>query len=452
MALRPSIRSPSPFLTAAILLAAVGIGALAWAGRERLAARGLFPNSDFLTYYKAGAMVRTGIAGRALYPEASPGESAVSRMFGVDRAAIRDLNRRLPSVSRLPEDTYQGFAYPPFAALLFVPFTWLPVEAAGVVWRVILVLLSAWALHRLWKVLTERGVPAPVATGIMLACVATWPFVYSLRMGQAGQLLFVAVAIAMAAVARGRFAAAGAALALGALIKLLPAIALPVFFRGATRRAWLSAALVGVAGLLAAAPFVSPFVAARYFASLAPHLHTAAGRANNQSVLGLVSHLTMSPESRSRLLEHPELMPDAVAIASRVAAAGLTLLALGACAGIVARSTQVQRRPLTAAVAIMAAIAPLVTPLSWPFTYVMALPAYALGLAWLYGDSRLGVVPRVAVAAGLQLLWLFPPTALPEDFGRTAVERVLLNPTVFAGAATAVLAWAWGRAGERRAA
>ena len=73
-----------------------------------------------------------------------------------------------------------------------------------------------------------------------------------------------------------------------------------------------------------------------------------------------------------------------------------------------------------------------------------ALVVYALWLGTLAARGRrAGPWPWLG-AAGLQLLWLVPPTGLPGTLGGSPAARLLLNPTFYAGVAVMALAWRWG--------
>lgn len=434
-----------PVAFAGVLLLAA-IGTLLWTGRSRLAAVGWFPNSDFHTYYKAGAMVRLGLAREVLYPRAVPGESPMLHLFRPDPAELERVNRLLPDHLRVPDNTYGGFAYPPFPAVIMVPLSLLQVEVAGLVWRGILLVLSGaglWALHRV--LVGHLGVSSPRAIIILLACVVTWPFLFSIRMGQAGQLVFVATAFTILALASNRLRLAGVALGLGALIKLFPVLVLVLFWRPAHRRviAWSVATIL--VGTAATSLIVSPLEVVRFYRDLGPFLHQGTGVLNNQSLTGFVVHMGMSPSLREELLDDPSVMPSPLRIGARLATTALLLAAIWVCA------RPGRRRPAEAGsngilfdAALLSTVAVLASPLSWPYTFVGALVAYALWLGTLAARGRSAGPWPILGAACLQLLWLIPPNGLPATWGANPAARLLLNPTFYAGAAVMVLMWRWG--------
>lgn len=430
----------------AVVLLLAAVGTLLWSGRSKLATVGWFPNSDFHTYYKAGAMVRLGLARDGLYPPPAPGESPMFHLFKADAAELERVNRLLPEHLQVPAHTYGGFAYPPFPALMMVPLSLLPVEVAGLVWRGLLLVLSGaglWALHRV--LVGNLGVSPLQSIAILLACVVTWPFLFSIRMGQAGQLVFVSAAFTVFALASNRLGLAGVALGLGALIKLFPAVVLVLFWRPAHRRVIAWAVATMLAGTAATSLFVSPFDVVRFYRDLGPYLHQGTGGLNNQSLTGFLVHMGMSPASRAGLIDDPTLMPLPLRLGARLATTALLLGAIWVCARPGRRRvTEAGSNGMLFDVALLSTVAVLASPLSWPYTFVGALVAYALWLGTIAARGRgAGPWPFLGAVA-LQLLWLVPPNALPATWGATPAARLLLNPTFYAGAAVLWLMWRWG--------
>lgn len=117
-----------------------------------------------------------------------------------------------------PLDVYR---YPPGVAPAFVPLTWVPEWAAGLLWRgfnaaLFLAGLGAWVRHGLPRPLT------PGESGAVFALAAPLAFP-SLNNGQANPVIIAALLLgATAAAARSRGIRAGSWLALAAAVKVYP--------------------------------------------------------------------------------------------------------------------------------------------------------------------------------------------------------------------------------------
>jgi hypothetical protein len=147
-----------------------------------------------------------------------------------------------------PLDMYRN---PPWVAAAFVPFTWVPVKAASLLWlglstAVFLVALVTWVRH---------GLPRPLSAGesgavFVLAALLVFS---SLNNGQTNLILTGFLLLGATAAARGSGPAAGLWLALAAGIKLFPAAAGLLVAAAFPRRVlpWFVLALAAVA----AAPF-----------------------------------------------------------------------------------------------------------------------------------------------------------------------------------------------------
>src|SRR6266540_1987830 len=107
------------------------------------------------------------------------------------------------------------YLYPPPFAIAMIPFTWLPPGTGPAAWTVVLALAFAAGV---WLLPVSRNVRW---TTLLLAGLC-WPFLYSIKLGQVGPLLFLAFVAGWRW--RDRPAALGIAIAAGALIKLQPAL------------------------------------------------------------------------------------------------------------------------------------------------------------------------------------------------------------------------------------
>jgi hypothetical protein len=136
------------------------------------------------------------------------------------------------------------YQYPPPFVLLALPFSLLGFDAGNWAWIAFLVLCFAggtWLLP----------VRAELRWGILLAGMVSWPFIFGVRIGQVGPILYLLFALGWRFLDRP--GVVGAVVAAGTLVKLQPAVVLGWLF---LRRQWTAllaaaAVLAGVAGFAA---------------------------------------------------------------------------------------------------------------------------------------------------------------------------------------------------------
>lgn len=139
------------------------------------------------------------------------------------------------------------YYYPPLVAALVAPLTQLPVIAAAWVWNMAnaAAVVAGTALllgERRWR---AQGL---LAWGLTAAFVPTLATLYA---GQISGLLYLSVAAAIVAHERGRPMAAGAAVAFGAALKVVPVVLIGYFaWRGDWRA--VAGSLVGAAVIVVA--------------------------------------------------------------------------------------------------------------------------------------------------------------------------------------------------------
>ena len=173
--------------------------------------------------------------------------------LGYDFQAYVGAAHRLLDGARLYDPAVSvagGFAiylYPPPFAFAMLPFAILPATAGLWLWLggLIAAFLAGAAL---------LPVRREVRWAIVLLAGLSWPFLYSVKLGQVGPLLFLAFAAGWRALDRPW--PLGSAIASGALIKVQPALLL-VWAAATSRR---RAAVAGVAVAAVAAAVVTPFV------------------------------------------------------------------------------------------------------------------------------------------------------------------------------------------------
>jgi alpha-1,2-mannosyltransferase len=169
--------------------------------------------------------------------------------LGFDTRAYLDAARRLLDGQQLYDPSIEragaaGLYYysPPFT-LLAVPFALLPAPFDVIGWTATIVIAFAIGVALL-------PVPREVRWLVVLLAGLSWPFAYAVKLGQVGPILFLGFAVGWRWLDRpGRL---GAAIAIGTIVKLQPAVLL--VWAALTRR-WMaiavSLAVLAVAGTLA---------------------------------------------------------------------------------------------------------------------------------------------------------------------------------------------------------
>ncbi|MDQ1748674.1 MAG: alpha,2-mannosyltransferase [Frankiaceae bacterium] len=313
------------------------------------------------------------------------------------------------------------FTYPPFAALLAVPLSWLPFTAAGILWTLgelaCTVALTAIGFRALRP---RAGRWWPLLLGLLAGLVQlTLPFRDEVKFGQVDELLALLVAVDCL---RDRRRTGGVLVGVATAVKLTPAVfVVYLLVRGRRRAAATAAATFAACTLLAAA--VLPGDSDRYWTDVLFHterLRSNAGTAN-QSLRGMWLRA---------LPGHDHGVTAAwLACAAAVAAVGLW------------RARAMSRRgDELAAVALVGLVAVLVSPVSW-IHHLVWLPLVLGVLVGAGRDLRRVVLAiTVWVFFVLSVPWLgshaaasrsFVPLGriVQDGFGLMAVVLVLWLPT-----------------------
>jgi hypothetical protein len=169
--------------------------------------------------------------------------------FGYDFQAYHLAGRRVldggPLYDMRPELTGElgFFYYPPPFALVAIPFALLPLVPATWLWVAVLMaaFLGGVAL---------MPVARTVKWAIVLLAGLSWPFVYALKLGQVGAILFLAFVVGWRWLRDDR--ALGASAAVGAAVKLQPGLVLAwALVRGRWRAVAWGVLALGVLALAA---------------------------------------------------------------------------------------------------------------------------------------------------------------------------------------------------------
>jgi len=267
------------------------------------------------------------------------------------------------------------FTYPPFAALLFLPLSWLPWGVVRVGWQ----LLSIGCLYWIARCSLRLVAPAaPRRHALLWTAAAMWiePVRTTFNYGQVNIVL---VAVLLTALTAARDVLGGLGVGLAASVKLMPAIGALYFLacRRYAAAAWAALWFAATVGLMFV---VAPTSSGQYWL----HLLGDAGRigpvgsAINQSLRGALARsagfdVAMGPQWVVAVLLATVLAAVAVRAAVR---AGDTM----------------------AAVIVVQFYGLLVSPISWSHHWVWVVPA----LIWL-AHGPVAQRPLVRTAA---LLWL----------------------------------------------
>jgi alpha-1,2-mannosyltransferase len=300
----------------------------------------------------------------------------------------------------LTDDFPLPFTYPPFAALLMLPLSWIPLVVLKYLWHAGSLLALYFVVRRSMSLIAGRTGNAPGADAVAdplrwhrramyWTALAMWlePVRTTLNYGQVNLLI---AAVVLAALTTRSVAGAGLGIGIAAGIKLVPAISGLYFL--VTRR-WAAAIASGVVFVLTIVLSfaVAPELSHRYWFELlgdASRIGPVAS-AINQSVRGALS----------RTVGH-----DVGTGALWLLVVGLILVLAG-----LALVAAVRARDVLAMILVVQVVGLLISPVSWSHHWVWIVPA----LVWTaYGVARhrrlvwlTGVV--WAVLAGSYLIsWL----------------------------------------------
>lgn len=269
------------------------------------------------------------------------------------------------------------FTYPPFAAALLHPLTWLPLR---------------WATVALSAASVAAAAVAARACGtrswLLLALPALWlfPARQTVGYGQINLLLMMMVLVDVVWLRSTRWR--GVLIGLAAAVKLTPLVFLGYFL---VRRDWRG--LVNCAGSALAATAVTalafPSETLRFFSSAMFETGRVGAQwlTTNQSLTGALARAGMTA------------VPIWLALSACVICLGLVL------AGRLSREGDV-----LGAVSVVAVIGLLISPISWTHHWVWALPALAVAWRWARGRA---VLPTAVFVSGALVFLVNPAMFVP---------------------------------------
>jgi alpha-1,2-mannosyltransferase len=326
------------------------------------------------------------------------------------------------------------FTYPPFAALLFAPLSWLPVTAGRVLVSATTVLalpVTSYLVLRLppWPARLSRDQAAQLALAFSAAAIWLEPERTNLKYGQINVLLTLLVLVDLVWIERdGNHRFGGALIGVAAGIKLTPALF--AVYLLATRR-YRAAATAGAAfaATVAVAFALVPDDAVRYWdlSFLDPAHVGRIQNVANQSLLGALARVL------GTLSVGPVWLPAAAAV-------GGAAIALAARAGRAGQAAQ--------AFALCAVTSLLVSPISWSHHWVLAVPALLVAVVaaarrWPSRTAVAGLagVAAVAIAGWAAIIWRVPlGGGHYAELNLTPVQLIAADAYVLAGLGALVLA------------
>ena len=321
------------------------------------------------------------------------------------------------------------FTYPPFAALLFAPLSWLPAIAGQVLVSAATILalpVTSYLVLRLppWPTQLSRDRAAQLALAFSAAAIWLEPERTNLKYGQINVLLTLLVLVDLVWIEHGRHPRLGGALiGIAAGIKLTPAV-FAVYLLATRRYRAAATAATAFAGTVAIAFAVVPGDAARYWdlSFLDPGHVGRIQNVANQSLLGALARV-LGTLSVGRVW---------LPVAAMVGVAGIALAARAGRAGQAAQ-----------AFALCAVTSLLVSPISWSHHWVLAVPALlaaavAAARRWPSRSAVAGLATLavVSVAGWAGVIWRVPHGGGHyAELNLTPVQLIAADAYVLAGLA-----------------
>jgi hypothetical protein len=261
---RPAIREPALlFAAGAAVLALLMTMPLVAAALYRIVTNAFDATGDFLSFYVAGHMVRSGLGGE-LY-----------------NGAVQEALQRATYPGAFDEAL--GYALPVFAAWVFAPFSALPFTVAFLLWMALNALLLAALVRALSSHLAR--VPA-VPRRVYLAVFAlSMPAVATIIFGQVDLIVFAAFWLAYLLLREQRTVSAGVALS---LVLFKPHFLVGVVAMLLVARQWRTLAALGAVGVpLAIVPalLASPAALAGNLSQIGQYLGRGKGLSVNPELM-----------------------------------------------------------------------------------------------------------------------------------------------------------------------
>lgn len=344
---------------------------------------------DFAQYYVAARLILEGSPNRIYETGESYQESAAA--FGVSGVKIDGESREVMT-----------YAYPPFAAIIMVPFSMLPYDTARYLFFFLSLAATLAAVPLLFA--DRRGARRRELILVGTAAVILFfPHHYSLYMGQINSLLFLGSVLSLYWIRRNRSLSAGFFLALAGVIKIFPLVLLLAFLTARKYRAVL-ATLGGTILLIVVTAILCGIEPWRMFIQeVLPEQYSGGAWVRNQGFHGFFSRLLVTNDFVGSFGDHP--------FAARVLSTTFAVAALAAAATVAARRpSPVHPLRIDLVFGLLFTTALLALAKSWEHYGIFLLPSYLFLYEWLRFESGNGVKTAFALLLSFSV-WAFILTA-----------------------------------------
>lgn len=329
------------------------------------------------------------------------------------------------------DDVLAGFAYPPPA---IVPFMWLsrlPLGAALAVLTLSSYAVLVGALMLWLRYLAARGVMVDRAAAIAAVTIAAalGPTYSNAVFGQVNAWV-LAFAVVFIAVGPRRPAAGGAALAAGVMLKIYPVLlmAIGLWNRSAWKRLAYAAATVAIA-IAALLPVVPAGAYQTFWNDVLPaRFDKTAVHILNQSLIAFIERFAIPPE---RFLNWTG---DQVVVVGAAVRASNWGFGVAVTALLWLRATRGPRVEAVDSAASLIALAAVITPLGWGHTYMLVLPLLVLHLVSMRHASAVQAITVCACVAAMMIpagrrfgfFEMFPAALQNAVYSRYLLATVIL--------------------------
>ncbi len=202
----------------------------------------------------------------------------------------------------IPDNNYfTSNPYPPFALILFIPFSFLSYEVASKLWVVLSILAVLYIIYLLSKTY-KHSFFSPINLFLSSLVFLSFPLKFTLGMGQINILILLLLTLGFYFMQKNKLNYSGIFLALSITIKFFPLLLLPYFV---IHREWkilvgvLAALVVVIATTMLALPLSNLLY---YLQNIFPGiLSTWKGDYYNQAFTGLLARNIADPDSRESL-------------------------------------------------------------------------------------------------------------------------------------------------------
>jgi hypothetical protein len=257
---------------------------------EAFHSRSGMEGADLSVYYVAGKIALGNGDRRLYYYPSGPVEPKLSQELFLGYVPRDTPWQKIAHESGLND--VQPYTYPPFFAILFAPFTLLKPHTAVFLWRgssLVLVLLSVLLALRIADV-------RPFVTVFCFCAVGSlsfFPVLDMLYLAQVGSLILFLWTLGAYCLARDRPISSGLVFAIGTLVKLTPAVVVPIFlFRKRWR--WLAGYAAGLVILTALSAWLVGWENyVTYFRKVLPLMSCGVIKLQNKSVSAFVLQLVL---------------------------------------------------------------------------------------------------------------------------------------------------------------